>query len=183
MSTGAVDPGCTRCRLAATRTSIVPGSGPASSKIMFIGEAPGRDEDLAGRPFVGRAGTVLTDALNEFGVRREDVYITNMVKCRPPGNRRPSQDEIDACRPYIEAEFEDVGPEVACILGLTAVNGLIGPGPKMSDIVGTDQTVVVNGKRYPAVVDYHPAACLYQRENLTMFKGVIRRCLERVGMA
>lgn len=183
MSHGAVDPGCTRCRLAATRTNVVPGYGPARSRIMFIGEAPGRDEDLGGRPFIGRAGTVLTGALRESGVSREDVYITNMVKCRPPGNRKPTQDEIDACRPFIEAEFEAVGPEVVCILGLTAANGLIGPVPRMADVVGTDREVLVNGRAYPAVVDYHPAACLYQRENLTIFKGVIRRCLERVGMA
>jgi uracil-DNA glycosylase family 4 len=181
MSTGATDPACQRCRLAATRTRVVPGLGSSSSRIMFVGEAPGRDEDLSGRPFVGRAGSILTQTLEELGIAREDVYI-NTVKCRPPGNRKPRLDEVDACRQHLEAEFEAVGPEIVCILGLTAAHGLLDSGGTMAELLGSERRVRVGDREYLAVVDYHPAACLYRKENITAFKSVIRSCLEKVGM-
>ncbi len=178
-----MDLGCRGCRLSETRTRVVAGDGPTKSKIMFVGEAPGRDEDISGKPFVGRAGAVLAGALHDLGVTRHDVFITNTVKCRPPGNRRPKEDEVQACRRHLEAELDEVGPELVCILGLTAARGLLGEDSAMSELLGAERTITVGGMEYVAIVNYHPAACLYRRENMDAFKGVIRTCLEKVGMA
>src|SRR5713226_4967383 len=108
---------CTRCRLAAGRTQVVFGVGNPSADVMFIGEGPGYYEDKQGEPFVGAAGQLLTKLLGEIGLRREDVYITNVVKCRPPGNRDPLPDEIEACRPYLLGQLENVRPVLVVTLG------------------------------------------------------------------
>ena len=108
---------CTRCRLAAGRTQAVPGEGSPDTEVVLVGEGPGQNEDRQGRPFVGAAGTMLQELLAMIGWRREDVFITNVVKCRPPNNRDPEPDEIAACRPYLEAQIRMIDPAVVVTLG------------------------------------------------------------------
>src|SRR5215204_5776101 len=118
--------GCPLCKLARTRKNAVPGEGQLSAKIMFIGEAPGHSEDKEGRPFVGAAGRILDDLLKKAGIERSQVFITNMVKCRPPNNRVPKEDELTACRPYLDRQIALIKPKVICILGRTAYSSLLG---------------------------------------------------------
>jgi DNA polymerase len=121
---GAIASACTKCRLAGTRTQVVYGSGSHTADLMFVGEAPGRDEDLQGEPFVGRAGQLLTDIIKAMRLTRADVYISNVVKCRPPENRNPEPDELDACRPYILRQIELIQPKVVVALGRFALQSL-----------------------------------------------------------
>lgn len=116
---------CTRCKLASTRTNVVWGSGNPDADLMFIGEAPGRDEDLAGVPFVGRAGQLLTDIIGAMKLQRDDVYIANVIKCRPPENRNPEPDELDACRPYIKQQIAMIKPRVIVTLGRFALQSTL----------------------------------------------------------
>jgi len=116
---------CTKCRLAGTRTQVVYGTGNPNADLMFIGEAPGRDEDLQGEPFVGRAGQLLTDIIKAMKLTRDDVYIANVVKCRPPENRNPEPDEIEACRPFIRRQIELIKPRVIVTLGKIALQSLL----------------------------------------------------------
>jgi len=111
---------CSRCRLCETRTNVVPGEGSENAKIMFIGEGPGRDEDLQGRPFVGRSGELLTRMIAAIGLDRSEVYICNIVKCRPPQNRNPEPDEAAACMNYLRAQFALVRPKIVVLLGKVA---------------------------------------------------------------
>jgi DNA polymerase len=108
---------CTRCRLWSGRTNIVFGVGNPNADLMFIGEAPGRDDDIQGEPFVGRAGQLLTDIIRAMGLSREDVYIANIIKCRPPGNRNPARDESETCQPFLLKQIAAIGPRVICTLG------------------------------------------------------------------
>jgi DNA polymerase len=149
--------GCTRCPLAATRTQVVFGVGDPEADLMFVGEAPGRDEDLQGIPFVGRSGQLLDRLLaEEIGIGREAVYIANVVKCRPPDNRDPKPDEIAACRPYLEEQVALVAPKVVVTLGNFATRLLL----------DTDQGITrLRGRAYPMgdtqlVPTFHPAAAL-----------------------
>jgi len=119
---------CTKCELCKTRNNSVPGKGDYNSKIIFIGEAPGRSEDKAGEPFIGAAGKKLSDALEHAGISREAVYITNIVKCRPPKNRVPTQTEKESCRNYLESEIALIKPKVICIMGNTAYQSILGGG-------------------------------------------------------
>jgi len=122
---------CSRCKLSISRNKLVFGSGPADARIVFVGEGPGADEDDQGLPFVGRAGKLLTAMINNtareggWALRREDVYITNVVKCRPPGNRTPEPGEVKACLPFLEAQLEAIRPAVICCLGATAARTLL----------------------------------------------------------
>lgn len=119
--------GCVKCGLSATRTKTVFGVGSPAARIMFIGEAPGHDEDVSGEPFVGRAGQLLTDMIQKgMGLRREDVYICNVLKCRPPNNRTPASDEIAACKDYLLRQIQIVSPEVIIALGAPAAQTLLG---------------------------------------------------------
>ena len=111
---------CNRCRLCETRTNVVPGEGNPKARLMFIGEGPGRDEDLQGRPFVGRSGELLTRMIAAIGMDRDEVYICNIVKCRPPQNRNPEPDEAAACLNYLRAQFALVRPDVVVLLGKVA---------------------------------------------------------------
>jgi uracil-DNA glycosylase len=182
MTNARSDPDCTRCRLAEGRTHVVGGVGSRSSKIVFVGEAPGKDEDTKGEPFVGRAGRMLDQALKEAGARREDVYITNIVKCRPPGNRRPRTDEVDACSVHISSEIEHMRPKVVCALGLTVAKGLFGTRGRMADIEGRPFETTIYGRKVTAIVAYHPAACLYRRDKTKQFKESIRKSLGLAGV-
>ena len=147
---------CQKCTLSQNRTNAVPGEGSISADIMFIGEGPGYYEDQQGRPFVGRAGQVLNDLLATIGLKREDVYIANMLKCRPPDNRDPLQDEISACAGYLDRQIELIAPKVIVTLGRFSF-GKFFPGEAISKARGTprkwrDLWV------YPI---YHPAAVLH----------------------
>jgi uracil-DNA glycosylase family 4 len=183
MTCSRVDLECRRCRLSKGRTRVVPGAGSCSSPIVFIGEAPGREEDLRGEPFVGRAGRLLDAAFARSGVRRDQVFITNLVKCRPPGNRRPRKDEVDECFVHLESELEAVGPSVVCILGQTVARRLLGDDRSMAVMLRGEREMVIRGRRVRVYVAYHPAACLYQRKNMQAFGRVVGRSLVASGLA
>jgi DNA polymerase len=150
---------CTRCRLCETRTNAVPGEGPPDAAILFVGEGPGQKEDEQGRPFVGPAGSLLNQLLLQAGLRRPEVFITNIVKCRPPANREPAPDEIDACRPYLERQIAALQPKVICTLGRPASQTLIDPTLSISREHGRPRQV--SGRLYVPL--YHPAAALHQQ--------------------
>jgi DNA polymerase len=116
---------CTRCKLHKGRTKIVFGTGNPKAQLMFVGEGPGRDEDLSGEPFVGRAGKLLTDMIKAMGLQREDVYIANVVKCRPPENRLPERDEIETCSPFLMRQIDVIKPKVICTLGSCSAQTLL----------------------------------------------------------
>jgi DNA polymerase len=116
---------CTRCKLHKGRTKIVFGTGNPNANLMFVGEGPGRDEDLSGEPFVGRAGKLLTDMIKAMGLQREDVYIANVVKCRPPENRLPEKDEITTCSPFLMRQIDAIKPKVICTLGSCSAQTLL----------------------------------------------------------
>jgi DNA polymerase len=116
---------CARCKLGPTRTTLVFGVGSPGAELMFVGEGPGEDEDRQGEPFVGRAGQLLTKMIEAMGYRRDQVYIANVVKCRPPGNRNPEPDEIEACEPFLRAQIEAIGPKVVVALGKFAAQTLL----------------------------------------------------------
>ena len=148
--------GCVRCRLSAGRTQVVFGDGSPTADLMFIGEGPGFHEDKQGIPFVGAAGQLLNRLLSEIGLAREDVYICNVVKCRPPGNRDPLPDEIEACNPYLERQLELVDPRVIVTLGNFATRVILDRPVAISR---------VRGQRYPVdgrtvIPTFHPAAAL-----------------------
>ena len=177
MTCGKIDLACTRCRLSKGRTQVVPGKGRCASPIVFIGEAPGREEDLRGEPFVGRGGRLLDKVLDELGVDRSRVFISNLVKCRPPGNRRPRRDEIETCSRFLESELRAVKPKVVCALGQTVANRLLGTNKRMAELVGEHNNVELAGMDVSFFVAYHPAACLYQRKNLDSFRKSIEESL------
>jgi len=165
------------------RIKVVPGTGSSTSPVVFVGEAPGREEDLRGEPFVGRAGKILDAALRESGVERSQVFITNLVKCRPPGNRRPTKDEVDMCFMHLESELEAVRPSVVCMLGQTVAKRLLGDARNMAAMLREEREMVIGGRRVRVYVAYHPAACLYQRGNLRAFEEAVRRSLVASGLA
>ena len=129
--------GCRLCPLAATRKLAVPGEGSYDSRLMFVGEAPGADEDIQGRPFVGRAGQLLTKIIEAMGFKRDEVYITNIVKCRPPKNRTPLRPEIDSCRGYLLVQIEAIAPRIIITLGKVATDFFIPSAAGMSALRGT----------------------------------------------
>jgi DNA polymerase len=147
---------CTQCRLAKTRTQVVYGVGNPRADLMFIGEAPGRDEDLKGEPFVGRAGQLLTDIIKAMKLTRDDVYIANVIKCRPPENRNPEPDELDACRPFIKRQIELIQPKVIVTLGKFALQSLTGRSYAISAARG--QWNEYDGIK--VMPTYHPAYLL-----------------------
>lgn len=147
---------CTNCNLSKSRTNAVPGNGNYHSDVIFVGEAPGRNEDLQGKPFVGTAGQILSEALEYAGFTRDQVYITNVVKCRPPNNRQPITEERTACRQYLSEELEIIKPKIICILGNTAYSSLL-DGSEITKNRG--KIVKSNGRLY--FVTVHPAAVIY----------------------
>lgn len=148
---------CTRCILSQSRTKAVPGTGPQQAEIMLIGEGPGFHEDRQGLPFVGAAGKFLDELLASAGIRREEVYITNVVKCRPPGNRDPQPDEIEACRPYLDRQIELIKPRIIVTLGRHSMARYF-PHVSISRVHG--QPKQANGIIY--IPMFHPAAALHQ---------------------
>jgi DNA polymerase len=147
---------CTRCRLCENRTRTVPGEGALDAPILFIGEGPGADEDRTGRPFVGRAGQLLDRMIAAIGLRREEVYIANIVKCRPPENRTPEPDEVRACMPFLERQIEAIRPALVCTLGLPATRALLPEVKAISAARGRE--LEAGGLRI--VPTFHPAYLL-----------------------
>jgi len=152
---------CTRCRLNETRTNAVPGEGDPDTEVMFVGEGPGFNEDREGRPFVGRAGGLLERLLGHIGWTRDDVFITNVVKCRPPDNRDPMPDEIAACAPFLQRQLEVLDPALVVTLGRFSM-GTFMPGARITSAHGTTRPVdPATGARDATVLAmYHPAYAL-----------------------
>jgi len=148
---------CQRCILSQARKNAVPGEGPEDADIVFIGEGPGFHEDQQGRPFVGAAGQFLDELLESIGLRREDVYICNVIKCRPPGNRDPLPEEVEACQPHLDRQIEIIAPRMIVTLGRFSMERYF-PGAKISQIHG--QARKLQGIIYYPM--YHPAAALHQ---------------------
>jgi DNA polymerase len=148
---------CTKCPLAETRTQVVFGVGDPHADLMFVGEGPGEQEDLTGEPFVGRAGRLLTSLIEGIGLTRADVYIANVVKCRPPGNRDPLPLEIDTCRPYLEAQVEFIDPRVVVTLGNFATKLLLGTKEGITKLRGREFPYRERAVLIPA---FHPSAVL-----------------------
>jgi uracil-DNA glycosylase family 4 len=151
---------CERCPLHATRTQTVFGSGNANADLMFVGEAPGAQEDIEGIPFVGRAGKLLSELLAENGLARDDVFIANVLKSRPPGNRDPQPDEIEACKPYLFRQVELIEPTVICTLGNFATKLLTGSQTGISRVHGVPQVHQLGHRTVQIFPIYHPAAGL-----------------------
>jgi DNA polymerase len=152
--------GCTRCPLAQTRTQVVFGSGSPDAELMFVGEAPGAEEDRQGLPFVGRAGALLTELLEGIGMSREQVWITNVLRCRPPGNRDPQPVEIESCQPYTHRQVELIEPRVIATLGNFATKLLTGSRVGISRVRGTPQLREIAGRSVFLMPLFHPAAAL-----------------------
>ncbi|MDX6521250.1 MAG: uracil-DNA glycosylase [Gaiellales bacterium] len=152
---------CERCALAATRTQVVVGSGDPDADLMFVGEAPGFHEDRQGVPFVGQAGGLLEGLLADIGLSRETVYIANVLKCRPPGNRDPQPDEIESCQGYLLRQVELIRPRVVCTLGNFATKLLSGSPQGITRVRGRAQTCRLGEVEVQLYPIYHPAAALY----------------------
>lgn len=147
---------CTKCPLHATRTNTVPGAGDPQAKLVFVGEGPGEKEDLQGKPFVGRSGALLTKLIEEMGVIREQVFITSIVKCRPPNNRDPLKPEITACEPYLQEQLRVIQPKIICTLGSPASKTLLQTKASISKIRGK----WFNYKGIKVMPTFHPAYLL-----------------------
>ncbi len=152
---------CTRCRLAEGRTQVVFGVGDPNADLMFVGEAPGFHEDQQGYPFVGQAGKLLDKLLAGIGLDRESVYIANVLKCRPPGNRDPQPDEIDSCEPHLFRQLELIEPKLVATLGNFATKLLSGKPDGITRVHGTPQEASVGGRTVTLYPIFHPAAALY----------------------
>ncbi len=147
---------CSRCKLSGSRTSIVFGSGNPDARLMFIGEAPGSEEDRQGLPFVGRAGQLLTKIIESIGIERNDVYICNVLKCRPPKNRNPEADEVETCSPFLRQQLEAVRPQIVCCLGTFASQTMLGMKVPISKLRGRFHDI--EGIRF--IATFHPAYLL-----------------------
>ncbi|MBW6442114.1 uracil-DNA glycosylase [Patescibacteria group bacterium] len=156
---------CDKCRLCKTATNAVPGEGNINSKVIFIGEAPGHYEDISGKPFVGRAGKLLDISLNEIGYKREDIWIGNIIKHRPPENRQPLPDEISACSPFLNLQLKAISPIMVVTLGRYSMNYFY-PNGKIS----LDRGNLIKVGKYYIYPVYHPAAALRSTNVLLEFK-------------
>ena len=173
------EPGCELCGLCKGRTRIVFPDGNPSSGIVFVGEAPGENEDLQGRPFVGRSGKILDGMMEEAGFSRADVLITNTVKCRPPGNSDPTAEEMAACRPFLESELE--GARLVVGLGKTACRDLMGYDGPMARIANVFTEIEVRGKKVRFLPTYHPAATIYSKESREDLRVAMHMVREELG--
>ncbi len=173
--------GCTRCRLAETRTQVVFGVGNPAADLMFVGEAPGFHEDKQGFPFVGQAGKLLDRLLGGIGLTRADVYIANVLKCRPPGNRDPGQDEIESCEPHLFRQIELIQPLVIATLGNFATKLLSGKQTGITRVHGQEQRTTIGGRDVLLYPLYHPAAALYTPAMLTVLEQDFARLPDLLG--
>jgi DNA polymerase len=174
---------CTKCRLAQTRTQVVFGVGNPDADLMFVGEAPGFHEDKQGEPFVGQAGKLLDTLLAAIGLARADVYIANVLKCRPPGNRDPAPDEIEACEGHLYRQVEMIEPKLVATLGNFATKLLSGKPLGITRVHGQEQETTIGGKRVVLYPLYHPAAALYTPRMLEVLRSDFARIPELLGRA
>jgi DNA polymerase len=176
--------GCTRCpELAATRHSVVFGAGNADADLMFVGEAPGANEDKQGLPFVGQAGKLLEQLLGEIGLQRGDVFIANTLKCRPPGNRDPLPAEIANCQDYLFRQLELIQPKVVCTLGNFATKLLrADPGTGITRLHGREEVRTIGPRAVRLYPLYHPAAALYTRSLLDILRADFARIPELLAL-
>jgi DNA polymerase len=173
--------GCTRCPLAAGRTQVVFGSGDPAADLMFVGEAPGFHEDQQGVPFVGQAGKLLERLLAGIGLERRGVYIANVIKCRPPGNRDPQPEEIEACESYLFRQVELIQPRVVATLGNFATKLLSGKPTGITRVHGQEQETTIGGRRVLLYPLYHPAAALYTPAMLKVLEQDFARIPSLLG--
>jgi DNA polymerase len=162
---------CVACPLHETRTTVVFGAGNADAELMFVGEAPGANEDRMGLPFVGQAGRLLDTLLGEIGLERSDVFIANVLKCRPPGNRDPLPREIEACQGYLREQVALIEPSVICTLGNFATKLLRGEPTGISKLRGRDEVRTIGARTVTLYPLYHPAAALYTPATLEMLRS------------
>ena len=175
--------GCTRCRLAEGRTQVVFGNGNPDADLMFVGEAPGFHEDKQGLPFVGQAGKLLDQLLGGIGLSREDVWVANVLKCRPPGNRDPMPDEIESCEPHLFRQVELIEPRVVATLGNFSTKLLSGKQTGITRVHGQPQEVTLGGRTVLLYPLYHPAAALYTPSMLNVLQEDFARIPELLGRA
>jgi DNA polymerase len=173
--------GCTRCRLHQGRTQVVFGNGNPDADLMFVGEAPGFHEDKQGLPFVGQAGKLLDKLLGAIGLQRADVFVCNVLKCRPPGNRDPVPDEKEACEPYLFRQVELIRPKVIATLGNHATKQLSGKETGITRVHGQEQRLKVGSLEVLLYPLYHPAAALYTPAMLTVLEQDFARLPELLG--
>ena len=172
---------CTRCRLAEGRTQVVFGNGDPSADLMFVGEAPGFHEDQQGMPFVGQAGKLLDQLLAGIGLNRDMVFVANVLKCRPPGNRDPMPDEIEACESHLFRQVELIQPKVVATLGNFSTKLLSGKQLGITRVHGQEQQVTLGGRSVLLYPLYHPAAALYTPAMLKVLQEDFRRIPELIG--
>jgi uracil-DNA glycosylase len=180
---GDVVAGCKRCALAQTRTQVVFGSGSPDAELMFVGEAPGFHEDKQGVPFVGAAGKLLGTLLEGIGMSRDDVYVSNVLKCRPPGNRDPQPEEIQACEGHLFRQIELIRPTLVATLGNFATKLLSGKPTGITQVHGREQEVVLGGNAVTLYPIFHPAAALYTPRLLQVLEADFARIPELLGRA
>lgn len=174
---------CERCpALVDSRSRIVNGSGPADADLVFVGEAPGNKEDQQGTPFVGRSGTILDDALRAVGLGREDIRITNCVRCHPSENRDPTTEELGNCRGHLETEFELLDPELVVTLGKVPSEHLLDRSVAVTTEAGELSEVRLNDDSYPVLICVHPAATLYDRSQEETFTDTVAKAAELTGV-
>jgi uracil-DNA glycosylase len=174
---------CTRCRLAQGRTQVVFGSGNPEAELMFVGEAPGFHEDKQGLPFVGQAGKLLGTLLEGIGMTRADVFVANVLKCRPPGNRDPQPDEIEACEGHLFRQIELIRPRVVATLGNFATKLLSGSQVGITRVHGQERESTLGGRTVLLYPLYHPAAALYTPAMLKVLEADFARLPELLGRA
>ena len=170
--------GCIKCKLHKNRKNIVFGEGNPNAELVFVGEAPGRKEDIEGRPFVGEAGRLFTRIIKAMGLERKDVYICNVVKCRPPRNRDPEADEIKACFPFLEAQLRIISPKVICTLGRIAAQTLLGKDFKITKQRGNWYSY----KDIPVMPTFHPAYLLRNPSEKRLVWEDMKKIMEKLGL-
>ena len=166
---------CKNCNLHKTRTNSVPGKGNFKSDVIFVGEAPGKNEDKNGEPFIGIAGKKLSAALEEANVSRDEIYITNVVKCRPPDNRVPNTDERNTCQEYLKEEIKIIKPKIICVLGNTAFNSVLG-GSEITKFRGK----IIRKDNQLYFISVHPAATIYNQKLIKVLKKDIKKLFKLI---
>lgn len=174
------DPDCNLCGLCLGRTNLVLPSGDLGSPVVLVGEAPGENEDISSMPFVGRAGKILDKALEDVGLDRSKIMITNTVKCRPPDNRDPEPGEMEACRRFLDSEL--AGRKAVVGLGKSAIKDLLGYSGPMASVVNTRQYISVGGEKILFIPTYHPMACIYRKVAGEELKATLRTVKEEFGL-
>jgi DNA polymerase len=174
--------GCIRCPLHQTRTNVVFGAGNADAELMFVGEAPGANEDQQGLPFVGQAGKLLDKLLEEIGLTRADVFIANVLKCRPPNNRDPQPNEIESCESYLRSQVELIEPTMICTLGNFSTKLLRGENTGISRLHGHEEELTIGTRTVRLYPLYHPAAALYTPSTLEALRTDFHRIPELLAV-